>query len=518
MSDLKKEKETDDLNVKDSTEIKDFQYTDRLQDEDLKDIRLEKIEPEKAEPEKKEEPEDDLEFISEETVKDKSKMAEGEPISDEHVSKKKTIRRSVDELEAKKEKSLVLIKRNLPLIAIGCLIIIVAICALVIGLKSHKAKKAEENKSRPISVQEYEKDGHQEINALVENYYKAYASGDTETILQYANPMTDKEKSYISMYSQYIESYENVICYTKTGADDTSYIVSVAFELKYKDVETPAPGLDFFYVRTADNGDVYIDNTYSFFNLINKENPLDDNIRQLIEAYQSGEDVVALQASVQTQYEAAVQSDENLKKLIEETLTNAISAWTDEQEAAQQQKEEEAQQQVAEQEAQQEAEQPQEEQPQEDPNTQQGTEDAAETEQKAWVYATETVNIRQEANEQSAVLASAIKGSELRQLAVTANGWSKVKTGEIVGYVKTEYISDQKPESSSSSTYLDEGKRIYLTSTVNVRESMSETANRVGVAYAGETVTVVMSYEEGWTKVNWNGQIGYIKTDVLAGM
>ena len=316
------------------------------------------------------------------------------------------------------------------------------------------------------------------------------------------------------MYSQYIENYENINCYTKTGAEDTSYIVSVAFELKYKGVDTPAPGLDFFYVRTADNGSVYIDNVYSTFNLIHAENPLDDNVRQLIEAYRTGEDVVALQASVQTKYETAVQEDENLRKMIDETLTNAISAWTAEQEAAKQQKEQEAQQKIAEQETQ----QPQEEPPAEDPNAQQNTGDTAETEQKAWVYATETVNIRQEANEQSAVLASAVKGSELRQLAVTANGWSKVKTGEIVGYIKSEYISGQKPESSSSATYFDEGKRIYLTATVNVRESMSESAGRVGVAYAGETVTVVMSYDEGWTKVNWNGQTGYVKTDVLAGM
>ena len=68
-----------------------------------------------------------------------------------------------------------------------------------------------------------------------------------------------------------------------------------------------------------------------------------------------------------------------------------------------------------------------------------------ETEQKAWVYATETMNIRQEPNEQSAVLASALQGSELRQLAVTSDGWSKVKTGDIVGYVKTEYVTTQHP-------------------------------------------------------------------------
>ena len=39
---------------------------------------------------------EELEFISEESVKDKSRMAEGKPISHEFVSKKKTLRRSVD--------------------------------------------------------------------------------------------------------------------------------------------------------------------------------------------------------------------------------------------------------------------------------------------------------------------------------------------------------------------------------------------------------------------------------------
>ena len=43
---------------------------------------------------------EDLEFISEESVKDKSRMAEGKPIANEFVSKKKTLRRSVDQMEA----------------------------------------------------------------------------------------------------------------------------------------------------------------------------------------------------------------------------------------------------------------------------------------------------------------------------------------------------------------------------------------------------------------------------------
>ena len=185
---------------------------------------------------------------------------------------------------------------------------------------------------------------------------------------------------------------------------------------------------------------------------------MDDTILQLISDYQNGEDVIALQANVQTRYEDAVNSDENLKNMVEVTLTNAISEWNTQQQQEADQKAQEAAQQVAQQEqeaAQQQSAQDQQaqeaaqqqsaqDQQAQEAAQQQQTTDTTETEQKAWVYATETMNIRQEPNEQSTVLASAIQGSELRQLAVTANGWSKVKTGDIVGYVKTEYVTTQQ--------------------------------------------------------------------------
>jgi hypothetical protein len=497
MSDLKKDKEPGEI------EIKDIQYTDQ--------IPKEALETESPKEEHLAKHQEDLEFISEETVKDKSKMAEGKPISHEFVSRKKTLRRGVDEQEAKKEKTMAFCKNNLSLIGIGCLVVIVIICLIFVGVRTHKAKKAQENKNQPISTQAYEKDEYQEINTLIENYYAAYAEGDLDTLIRYASPMTDKEKSYITVYSQYVERYDNIVCYTKTGADDTSYIVSVALDVKFKDVDTEAPGLDFFYVRTSENGEVYIDNVYSQFNLQYQENALDDTISQLIASYQTGEDVVALLASVQTRYEAALEQDENLRNMVENTLIQAIADWSNQQAQVDEQNRQEAQAQVEGQES--------EDTPSEEETTEPAAaENTSETEQKAWVYATDGINIRESADENSAVLASATKGSELRQLAVTEDGWSKVKTGEIVGYARTEYLSEQKPESSSSTASLEEGTRIYLTETVNVRESMSESANRVGVAYAGDTVTVVMSYDEGWTKVNWDGKIGYIKTEVLSGM
>ena len=86
------------------------------------------------------------------------------------------------------------------------------------------------------------------------------------------------------------------------------------------------------------------------------------------------------------------------------------------------------------------------------------------------------------------------------------------------GYIKSEFLSAEAPENASetaASEALTEGTTIMLSNTTNIRSSMSETADKVGVAYAGEKVTVVMSYAEGWTKVTWKNKTGYIKTDLL---
>lgn len=456
---------------------------------------------------------DDLEFISHESVRDKSKMAEGSEIRDEMLSKKKTKRRSVDAEAAKKEKVQKIARKNLHVIVIVVVVIIVLLVLLGWGLRQRAAKLEAQNLEQPVSSQEYETDAHEQINELIADYYACYAEGNVENILQYAYPMSDSEKSYIQMYSAYVENYENIVCYTKTGEDESAYIVSASFEVKFDGVDTTAPGMDFFYVRINDDGSAYIDNTYSPFNLLYQEYTLDQTIVQLIQTYEASEDVIALQAGVQTSYEQALEQDEALRTLVEGTLADAVSAWQTEYETAQQQKTEDATQQVEEETA---AEEQAEAEAAAEAEAQADAAETTETENKAWVYVTDTVNIRQEPNESSAVLASATAGSQIRQLAVTSDGWTKVKTGEIVGYIKTEYISADA--AAVSSTSLTEGSTIRLTASVNIRSSMSESSERIGLAYAGESVTVVTSYSEGWTKVTWNGQTGYIRTDVLAGM
>ena len=59
------------------------------------------------------------------------------------------------------------------------------------------------------------------------------------------------------------------------------------------------------------------------------------------------------------------------------------------------------------------------------------------------------------------------------------------------------------------------GDKVLLYTTINIRESMSTTAKKVAVAYAGQKVEVVMQYEDGWTKVKYDGKEGYVKSEYL---
>ena len=100
-------------------------------------------------------------------------------------------------------------------------------------------------------------------------------------------------------------------------------------------------------------------------------------------------------------------------------------------------------------------------------------------------------------------------GTELKRTG-TEGDWSAVEHNGVTGYVKSEYLSTEVPQQDTSAPSLSEGSTVTLNGTINIRDS-----TKVAVGYAGDQVTVVMSYAEGWTKVNYKDTIGYIKTELL---
>ena len=132
------------------------------------------------------------------------------------------------------------------------------------------------------------------------------------------------------------------------------------------------------------------------------------------------------------------------------------------------------------------------------------------------VYALDTVNIRSAADQNSSAVGSATIGASFTRTGVSGE-WSQVQYNGGTAYIKTEFLTTDASQTSKSSTASTAaaGETIRLSDTINVRSSMGENADRLGVAYAGENVKVVESYAEGWSKVEWNGQTGYVKTDLL---
>ena len=62
---------------------------------------------------------------------------------------------------------------------------------------------------------QFSQDDNAELNTLITNYFTAYATDDLDALAAIAYPMTDNEKSYIGVFSQYIENYQNIKCYYK---------------------------------------------------------------------------------------------------------------------------------------------------------------------------------------------------------------------------------------------------------------------------------------------------------------
>lgn len=402
----------------------------------------------------------------------------------------------------KNDKILQFIKENLRYFAAGALfVVMVTVLAMCARPQEGKMPKGDV----PAAAQEYEVDAHAEVNTLIQQYYTAYAAGDVATLSTLATPVSANEQSYISMFSQYVDEYQNIKCYTKPGLDEKSYLVSVSMEIKFTGVDTLAPGLDFFYVRTNESGALYIDNLYCQYNLANQENALDTSVQNLIGEFEGQEDVIALQSEVQTRFDEAVAADANLSAMITTTIPEAINGWVTQLAQAQPQ------------------EQPPQEPVPEQPPATEAPQEPAQPQPQEMLYAVDTVNVRATADTASEKIGSLEKGVAIARTAVEGE-WSKVNYGGYEGYIKSEYLSAEPPAADAAAdagqpadagAALSEGTEVQLKDTVNIRASMSEDSERIGTAYSGEKVTVIMSYAEGWTKVTWNNKTGYIKSSLL---
>ena len=234
---------------------------------------------------------------------------------------------------------------------------------------------------------------------------------------------------------------------------------------------------------------------------------MEDSVNQYLEDISAQDDVIDLMNRVQVVFNEAVMQDDTLNNYLaqlKEDLQVEVGEALAEAETA---SEEETQ----------------------------PTEAAAEVQTTVTkVEATDVVNVRSSDSEQAERLGKVAVGEVLKLLEKKENGWSKVEYNGKEGYIKSEYLKDveetqeaqaessaaaQTAESSaattSTSSDLPASGKIKIAQTINIRKACSETADKIGTAFPGETLEIVMQQADGWTRVKYNGETGYVKTEVL---
>lgn len=275
--------------------------------------------------------------------------------------------------------------------------------------------EATEPTEAPEPENNLEENAHASIDRLVEEYCEYIANGDVEGLEGIVDVLTDEEKEKIANRASFIESFDNVTCYTKNGPVDDSYIVFVCYDMKLINIETSAPDIICLYVgpkgdegRRIHYGDI------------------DESMREYVAELEKDPEVQALYDDVRARYQTAQENDETLSAFIQRI--NGQVAENEPQEG-----EGEA---PAEGEEQPAEEQAQPEQP-EQPAEEQQPEVTAQNRQ---THVTDTVNVRAERSTESARLALAYAGDAITQIESYGDGWSKVEYNGQTGYVMTEYI------------------------------------------------------------------------------
>lgn len=122
------------------------------------------------------------------------------------------------------------------------------------------------------------------------------------------------------------------------------------------------------------------------------------------------------------------------------------------------------------------------------------------------------VNVRSESNTDSEVVGKLYNNSAATVLETTDNGWYRIKSGNVDGYVKCEYVvtGDEELAKKVSTRYAKVN-----TTTLFVRSEPTTDASVIYMLPMGDDLVVTDESVEGWAKVTTEVGEGYISKEYV---
>ena len=421
-------------------------------------------------------------------------------------------------------------------VVIPIAILIVLVIATAVGTVMQNKKDAEEAKkvaataatvtetaSAAIEIPDVplEKNANADINKLFESYYKAMTSGDIDSVKKLNNNVDETEKIRISETAKYIDKYDKIDVYSKSGPVKGTYLAYVYSMVKFKDYDDEVPGMQAYYVCTDKNGGLYIE-----------ENEQDESVINYIREVSLQDDVVDLNNKVAVSYNDMIAKDSDLSKFLLK-LSNDIDVAVGETLAQ--------------------AESTEAGDTTETESTEETASQTAETTAVAAgtkVQTTDVVNVRSSDSETADKLGKAQIGDTFELKQEKENGWSEIDYNGTDAYIKTEFLkkvtetadsSDDTKKTddtqdkddtaktddskstdtknadtdTTSTNSFAQGSTVTVKETVRIRGGASTDSMKLGSAYKGDHFKVLMQMQNGWVKIDYNGKTGYIKADFL---
>ena len=143
-----------------------------------------------------------------------------------------------------------------------------------------------------------------EINALIAEYFTAKKTVDMDAFESIVSDINQIDKAKFTAMAAYVEDYQNINCYVIENAEGNGYRVYARYDMKMKNIDTPAPCLSAFYVTSTS------DNNYIIY-----LSALDEVQEEFILSADENEAIQQLTKEVQQAMDDAIAQDPTFKQL-----------------------------------------------------------------------------------------------------------------------------------------------------------------------------------------------------------
>ena len=134
------------------------------------------------------------------------------------------------------------------------------------------------------------------------------------------------------------------------------------------------------------------------------------------------------------------------------------------------------------------------------------------------VYTVDDVNMREGPGFDRAVLCRVPEFVELHRTGIVTSGWCRVTYKDKEGFINTGYLAEKHPGQSEDAMVEEEevDDFVYTTREVNFRKGPGTKKSIIGRIPQGAKVQRVAIADNGWCKVTYEGQTGYISGDYVS--